>query len=47
MFQATRALGGLLIRADLFGLGWRVVFLVNIPIGLAAVGADIERVGDG
>ena len=34
---AGQALGGLLIRADLFGLGWRVVFLVNIPIGLAAL----------
>lgn len=30
-------LGGGLIQADLFGLGWRLVFLVNVPIGLAAV----------
>jgi EmrB/QacA subfamily drug resistance transporter len=29
--------GGLLIRADLFGLGWRTCFLINIPIGLAAL----------
>ncbi|MGY2875666.1 MFS family permease [Marmoricola sp. URHA0025 HA25] len=28
--------GGLLIHADLFGLGWRTIFLVNVPIGLAA-----------
>ncbi|MFC8723278.1 MFS transporter [Kitasatospora sp. NPDC057198] len=29
-------IGGVLIRADLFGLGWRACFLVNLPIGLAA-----------
>ena len=29
--------GGLLIHAALFGLDWRPVFLVNLPIGLAAV----------
>ncbi len=30
-------LGGLLIGADLWGLGWRPIFLVNIPIGIAAI----------
>ncbi|WP_405491218.1 MFS transporter [Streptomyces sp. NBC_00096] len=30
-------LGGGLIEGDLFGLGWRAVFLVNLPIGLAAL----------
>ncbi len=30
-------LGGALIEADLFGIGWRLVFLVNVPIGLIAV----------
>jgi EmrB/QacA subfamily drug resistance transporter len=30
-------IGGLLIQADLFGLGWRACFLINIPIGLAAL----------
>lgn len=30
-------IGGGLIEADLFGLGWRAVFLVNLPIGLAAL----------
>lgn len=25
--------GGLLVSADLFGLGWRPVFLINVPIG--------------
>lgn len=29
--------GGLLVRADLFGLGWRTAFLINIPIGVAAI----------
>ncbi len=34
---AGQALGGFLIRANLFGLGWRIVFLVNIPVGIAAL----------
>lgn len=29
--------GGVLIELDLFGLGWRLVFLINLPIGLGAV----------
>jgi EmrB/QacA subfamily drug resistance transporter len=29
-------LGGVLMDADLFGLGWRAVFLVNVPIGVFA-----------
>lgn len=28
-------IGGALIRADVAGLGWRGVFLVNVPVGLA------------
>lgn len=27
-------IGGALIQSDLFGLGWRLVFLVNVPIGI-------------
>jgi EmrB/QacA subfamily drug resistance transporter len=30
-------LGGLAIALDPFGLGWRVVFLVNVPIGVIAL----------
>ncbi|UWE08478.1 MFS transporter [Actinacidiphila bryophytorum] len=28
-----QSLGGILVSADLFGTGWRPVFLVNVPIG--------------
>lgn len=31
-----QVVGGLLIRADLFGLTWRPIFLINLPVGLAA-----------
>jgi EmrB/QacA subfamily drug resistance transporter len=45
MFGATIGLatitgplvGGVLIDADLLGLGWRPIFLVNVPIGIAAL----------
>ncbi|MFB8077085.1 MFS transporter [Streptomyces sp. NPDC056013] len=30
-------LGGFLIEGDFFGLGWRSVFLINLPIGVAAL----------
>jgi EmrB/QacA subfamily drug resistance transporter len=30
-------MGGLLIRGDLFGLGWRPIFLVNVPVALVAL----------
>jgi EmrB/QacA subfamily drug resistance transporter len=30
-------LGGFLVEADLFGLGWRPIFLVNLPIGILAL----------
>jgi len=30
-------IGGVLIKANLFGLDWRSCFLINLPIGLAAV----------
>ena len=30
-------IGGLLIRADVFGLDWRTCFLINVPVGAVAV----------
>lgn len=33
--------GGVLVSADLFALGWRPIFLVNVPIGLLAIAAGI------
>ncbi|WP_282779002.1 MULTISPECIES: MFS transporter [unclassified Nocardia] len=35
-------LGGVLTGADLFELGWRSIFLINIPIGLAAVALGLR-----
>src|SRR5882757_2909306 len=29
-------IGGVLIRLDVAGLGWRTIFLINVPIGVAA-----------
>ncbi|WP_067477559.1 MFS transporter [Nocardia amamiensis] len=31
------SLGGLLVQWDLFDLGWRPIFLVNIPVGILAL----------
>ena len=36
---AGQVLGGWLVHANLFELGWRTIFLVNVPIGLFAMGA--------
>jgi len=30
-------IGGLLVDGDLFGSGWRMIFLVNVPLGVAAL----------
>src|SRR5712675_2169306 len=32
-------LGGVLVTSDLAGLGWRVVFFVNVPFGLVIIAA--------
>jgi EmrB/QacA subfamily drug resistance transporter len=36
------ALGGLLVTLDLAGLGWRVVFFVNVPFGLLIILAALR-----
>ncbi len=32
-----QAMGGILISLDLFGLGWRAIFLVNLPVAVLVV----------
>ncbi|MGW2635526.1 MFS transporter [Streptomyces sp. NPDC001348] len=47
---AGQVVGGVLISADLFGAGWRPVFLVNVPVGvvlLAVGGRVLPRGGAG
>ena len=34
-------LGGVLVTLDLAGLGWRTVFLVNVPVGLVIIAAAL------
>jgi EmrB/QacA subfamily drug resistance transporter len=34
---AGQILGGVLLHFDIFGWGWRPIFLVNVPIGIAAI----------
>src|SRR4051812_14953282 len=34
---AGPVIGGALVDLDLFGTGWRSIFLVNVPLGLAAI----------
>ena len=38
--------GGLLIERDLLGLGWRPIFLVNVPIGIGALVAAALYLGE-
>ncbi|OOC57267.1 MULTISPECIES: MFS transporter [Nocardiopsis] len=40
--------GGLIVGADLFGLGWRPAFLVNVPVGLVllALGPRLLPAGE-
>ncbi len=34
---AGQVFGGLIVESDLFGLGWRIIFLINLPIGFVAL----------
>jgi MFS family permease len=34
---AGQVLGGILVSADLFGTGWRPIFLVNVPVGVGVL----------
>ncbi len=36
---AGQVLGGVLVTADVLGLGWRPIFLVNVPVGLVLLAA--------
>src|SRR5262249_3825962 len=36
-FVSGQILGGGLIEANIFGLGWRAIFLVNVPVGILAL----------
>ncbi len=36
-FVSGQILGGGLIEANIFGLGWRAIFLVNVPVGVLAL----------
>src|ERR1700744_3421503 len=36
-FVSGQILGGGLIQANILGLGWRAVFLVNVPVGIIAL----------
>lgn len=38
---AGPVIGGAVISADLFGLGWRPIFLINLPLGLIALAGAI------
>jgi EmrB/QacA subfamily drug resistance transporter len=40
---AGQFLGGLLVESNLWGLGWRAVFLMNLPVGLFAIAVGIRK----
>ena len=42
----TAVTGGLLIHADIWGLDWRPIFLINVPIGIACVVAGRALIPD-
>ena len=44
---AGQIAGGLLVTANLFGSGWRAVFLVNVPIGVALLATGARMLPHG
>ena len=44
---AGQVLGGILVSADLFGTGWRPIFLVNVPVGLTVLACSVSRIPSG
>src|SRR3954463_6000961 len=40
---AGPVIGGALVDLDLFGMGWRSIFLVNVPLGLAAIALGLRH----
>lgn len=39
-------IGGVLIQADIWQLGWRMVFLINVPVGVAALAFARRQVAE-
>ncbi len=39
---AAPVLAGALVQANLWGIGWRLVFLINVPIGIAALAGAVR-----
>jgi EmrB/QacA subfamily drug resistance transporter len=37
-------LGGVLVEANVFDLGWRAVFLINVPVGIVGVAAAVRLI---
>jgi EmrB/QacA subfamily drug resistance transporter len=44
--MSGQVVGGLLVDLDILGLGWRPIFLVNVPIGIAAMTAVWRLLGE-
>ncbi|WP_433336113.1 MFS transporter [Spirillospora sp. CA-294931] len=40
-------LAGWLVKADLFGTGWRMIFLINLPLGIATILAGLRYLPEG
>jgi EmrB/QacA subfamily drug resistance transporter len=43
---AGQLVGGAIVELDLLGLGWRPIFLVNVPLGIVGVVAALKLVPD-